>query len=839
MPKYAGVYILDLPYAADRTFDYFIPPALSDSISIGRFVTVPFGAGNRKTLALVATLSDSSMFEASKIKPISSVCSEELFLREHLFSLALYLKEQTLCTMGDAVHAMIPASAFSRLVEYYKSTDKNGDPGGTKNPDAHRMLAFIREKKLVSDSSMRAAFGASYRKTADKLVNGGWIKRELKVKDGGKTVTKSIFSLDIDAETLNAVLSHQKGMPRVSSEGQMAALIKLSGENEGLSEDALLSNSEITKANLRALLDKGLIKEEKITVYRDPYSRLSANSAKKELKLSEEQTAAYNTLASLADSGKPQAALLHGVTGSGKTSVMTAIIDKMLKDGKGVILLLPEISLTPQTISIFKGRYGDICTVVHSSLSAGERYDSYRRISEGNARVVVGTRSAVFSPVQNLGLIIIDEEQELTYKSDRDPKYHARDAARFRCASENALLLLASATPSLESYKKAMDGKYHLIKLKNRYGGAKLPDVKITDMRDEARDGNVSPLGRELVSELAFSKESGKQSILFLNRRGYNTFVSCRSCGEALTCPSCSISLTYHTKKGTYKEGYLMCHMCGRKLAPMKICPSCGSDKLANMGYGTQRVEEELGVLLPSSRVLRMDTDTTGTKFSYDNLLGSFRKGEADILLGTQMVTKGHDFPSVSLVGVLLADMSLYLDDYRASERTFSMLTQVVGRAGRASDDGKAIIQTGNPEHDIIKLACAQDYETFYEREIKLRELLVFPPFCDIALLTLSSESERDLFSATEKLVEMYNALTGGDGEFSDVKTVVFGPFEAPIYRVEGKCRMRLVIKCRLNKRSRRLFSQLLSSFSDESAIKRSQKTGRPHLSIDFNPSSL
>ncbi|MEE0970213.1 MAG: primosomal protein N', partial [Clostridia bacterium] len=430
-------------------------------------------------------------------------------------------------------------------------------------------------------------------------------------------------------------------------------------------------------------------------------------------------------------------------------------------------------------------------------------------------------------------------EQEQTYKSDQDPKYHARDVARYRCASENALMLLSSATPSLESYQKAIEGKYTLIKLKNRFGGALLPNVIISDMRKECAEGNVSPIGTRLTEELIKTREAGEQSILFINRRGYNTFVSCRSCGEALTCKSCSVSMTYHTKKGTYRDGYLVCHMCGRK-EPLPVkCPACGSDKLARMGYGTQRVEEELQVLMPGSRVLRMDTDSTSSKFSYDKLLGSFRGREADILLGTQMVTKGHDFPAVTLVGVLLADASLYLDDYRANERTFSMLTQVIGRAGRASMNGRAVIQTNNPDNDVIKLASEQDYETFFEREIKLRRLLVFPPFCDIALITVSSEIEKELFIATTKLCEEFSRLTQKGGEYSDVQMIVFGPFEAPIYKVEGRCRMRLVIKCRLNKRSRELFAEILRLFSGERAMGKSKNSKKPYISVDFNPSSI
>lgn len=837
MPQYASVYILDLPFALDRAFDYYIPGELRAALRVGGFVTVPFGGGNRRALAIVTALSEECPLDSGKIKPIGSVCSGDLYLDEKRLGLAFFMREQTLCTMGEAVHAMIPSAAFSRLVEYYRPTDKEGYPK-TKNEQMMAVLSYIREKKVVSESSLKEALRASARECAEKLAAAGYVTREMTLREGAKKQTFSKYTLSVSRYEAERILNKEKNaLCRVSAKGQLEAISALLSSEGVLTDEELLSLG-VTRANLRALLEKGLITEEKNVVYRDPYSSVKAEG-KREIVLNEEQSAAYDTLCSLADSGEARAALLHGITGSGKTSVMMAIIDRMLEKGKSVILLLPEISLTPQTIGIFKGRYGDVCAVVHSALSSGERYDAYLRIAEGAARVVIGTRSAVFAPAKELGLIIIDEEQEQTYKSDQNPKYHARDIARYRCATENALMLLASATPSLESYLKAVEGKYTLIKLKNRYGGASLPEVTIADMRDEAQNGNVSPLGSFLTNELCRVKGDGEQSILFINRRGYNTFVSCRKCGEAISCPNCSVSMTYHTKRGTYDEGYLACHWCGHKASLPSACPKCGSDKLAHMGYGTQRVEQELSMLVPGARVLRMDTDTTSTKFSYDKLLGAFRAGEADILLGTQMVTKGHDFPAVTLVGVLLADSSLYLDDYRANERTFAMLTQVIGRAGRASENGRAVIQTNNPDHDVIRLACAQDYETFYEREIKLRKLLVFPPFCDIVLMTVSSEDERELFLAVRKLCEEFSRMTQNKGEFSDVQMIVFGPFEAPVYKVEGRCRMRLVIKCKLNKRSRELFASVLRLFSGESARGHSKNSKKPYLAIDFNPSSL
>lgn len=836
MPRYASVYILDVPFSLDRPFDYYVSPELGARIRVGCFVTVTFGGGNRSTLGIVTAMSETSELPYKKIKPIESVCPEELFLDENMLGLAFFMREQTLCTMGEAVHAMIPSAVFSCHSSYFRPTDK--DIKSLKNRELREILAYIKDMGYVSQGAVREKFGTSSHENVKKLISRGFITNETVVKDGAKKLTRSSYSLAVTAEEAEKILAGGKNAAvRIKAEGQLRAISALLSHGEAIRKEEL-TELGVSTANIKALLEKGILNEEKTTVIRDPYSSVRY-TGRKEIILNDGQKKAYEELCTLADSGEAKAALLHGITGSGKTSVMTALIDRMLDEGKGVIMLLPEISLTPQTIGIFKGRYGDICAVVHSSLSQGERYDAYNRILSGDARVVIGTRSAVFSPVKKLGLIVIDEEQEQTYKSDMDPKYHARDVARYRCAKENALMLLASATPSVESYRKASEGKYTLIKLKERYGGARLPTVSVTDMREELQSGNASPISTSLAEELWDTKKRGEQSILFLNRRGYNTFVSCRKCGEALTCPNCSVSLTYHTKRGTYSEGYLACHFCGHKEALPEKCPSCSSDKLARMGYGTQRVEEELSILMPDTTVMRMDTDTTSAKFSYDKMLGAFRAGEADILLGTQMVTKGHDFPSVTLVGVLLADMSLYLDDYRANERTFAMLTQVIGRAGRASENGKAVIQTNNPENDVIKLACAQDYETFYEREIKLRRLLVFPPFCDIVLMTISAEDETDLFAAVGKLTKVFGEMTQGDGEFSDLPIVAFGPFEAPIYKVDGRCRMRMVIKCRLNKRSRELFAKVLRLFSDASAKSNGRYGKKPYLSIDFNPSSL
>ena len=842
----ADVYILDNPFAIDRPYAYYIPTDITEEVTEGRFVTVPFGRSNRKQIGLVVAVR-TPLYEGTpeelaaaagslhETKPITAVCTERLTLSDEQLALCRYLKEQTLCTMGEAVRTVVPSGAMVKLTEMYipQADSSEALPANLHEDERAVMEALILSKKLPFHS-LRHRFGSQIRSVLSKLTARGLLRTEMQLKQPTLPSEKR-YILTIPPEDAQKLLDKiPTAKPKLQSEKQKAVVRALLSCNQPMSQRELCEASGAGKTQFDALVAKEILKEE--TVVSLPFSLgIPADiqpTARTPHALNEEQSKAFETLCALADTGEPKAALLYGVTGSGKTCVMLEMIDRMLEKDKGVIVLLPEISLTPQMLSIFHARYGTQVAVIHSGLSGGERQSSYLRILCGDARVVVGTRSAVFAPVRNLGMIIMDEEQEHTYKSDMNPKYHARDIARYRCAVSSALLLLASATPSLESYHKAMEGKYTLITMKQRYGKGGLPRVEIVDMRGEAMLGNTTPLSQRLSEMLTENHAEGNQSVLFLNRRGYSTRLVCRSCGKAVTCPHCSVAMNYHIRGNDYSDGELVCHWCGTRRRSVSVCPECGSPHLTRMGYGTQRLEQELSSLLPDAKIMRMDADTTASKTAYHDLLGSFRNREADILMGTQMVTKGHDFPDVTLVGVLLADASLYLDDYRAAERTFSMLTQVIGRAGRGDRPGLAVIQTMNPDHEIIRGACRQEYEAFYEQEIKLRRLLVFPPFCDITLLTLTSPDEKELQKASLRLSEELTALTSG--EYSDVPVVSFGPFEAPVYRVENIYRMRMVIKCRLNKRSRQMFAELLSKFS--SARK---NAGQPMLSVDFNPSGI
>ena len=824
MPKDVKVRLLDAPSFLDKPYTYSVPEHLDADVYPGVFVTLPFGGGNRRHVALVTAREERDP-TIGAVKPIHALSTSHAALSADMLALADFLCEQTLCTMGEAVHAMLPAGVLGGLCARYRVTDRPIGDVRKLSTDEAFLYAHLAQNGECSEEALRGRFGAATEEMLTHLIKLKLVARELVQKNAATVREIVTFSLAATREHAEAILAgNVKG--RMGEKQKLALSLLLEGDKTA----EQMREAGCTKAQTDALLQKELIKQSVTREYRDLIHAARAEARPVEHPLSDEQQQVLAEIEHLCADGEGHAALLHGVTGSGKTYVMLKTIDKMLERGRGVIVLLPEIALTPQSLAIFCTRYGDRVAVMHSGLSQGERLDAYTRVASGEADVVVGTRSAVFAPVKNLGLIVMDEEHEHTYKSDMNPKYHARDVARFRVAQSKALLLLCSATPSLESYQRAKSGRYTLLTLKNRPAGAVLPEVTVADMRLEPGAGNLSPLGADLTAALTQNLADGNQSILFLNRRGYNHVVSCRSCGKPVTCPACSVSMTYHTKRGTYSEGELICHLCGRRQALPKLCPSCNSEHLARLGYGTQRVEQELGELLKNGKTLRMDTDTTGTRHAYEELLGAFRHREADVLLGTQMVTKGHDFPGVTLVGVLMADTSLYLDDYRAAERTFSMLTQVVGRAGRAGKAGRAIIQTCNPDHDVIRLACRQDYEAFYEREIRLRQLLVFPPFCDIALLTLSHKNEQTLFAGAKLLTDQIKEAIAG--EYNDVKIIAFGPFEAPIYRAEGRYRMRLVIKCRLQKRTRALFRQILSKFQQSG-------TGLPQLSIDFNPTNL
>ena len=566
------------------------------------------------------------------------------------------------------------------------------------------------------------------------------MKTVLPVKNKVKEQTKVLVSLNIDKTAVDEYADKNK-----RAKARIRVLQTLL-EKGTLEKDKLLEEASTTGATLKELQEAGLLSLQSETIYRLPKI---AREEKQEIILNQNQQTILDNFRQDFAEGRCENYLLHGVTGSGKTEVYMGMLENVLNSGKQAIVLIPEIALTFQTVMRFYGRFGDKVSVIHSKMSAGERYDQMERAKRGEISIMIGPRSAVFTPFSNLGMIIIDEEHEGSYKSETNPKYHAREVAKKRCEMSPASLVLGSATPSIESYFKASCGEYKLLKLPNRINDLNLAAVQVVDLRQELKEGNRSVISRALRKQMQEALDKNQQIMLFLNRRGHTGFISCRSCGHVLKCPHCDVSLTLH------KDGRMRCHYCGYEQTTVKNCPECGSPYIGGFRAGTQAIEEVVRKEFPDAKILRMDMDTTRKKGSYEAILESFSKKEADILIGTQMIVKGHDFPAVTLVGVLLADLSLHASDYMAAERTFQLLTQAVGRAGRGNLPGNAVIQTYQPEHYAVQRAAAQDYEGFYDLEIAYRDLMSYPPMSGMLAMLLQGADEDILEAESEKIKTM------------------------------------------------------------------------------------
>ena len=626
------------------------------------------------------------------------------------------------------------------------------------------------------------------------LPAGLWFDGEGRRKIGDKTIEMARLCLPPEEASLMA------SRKRLRSPNQ-ANLLELLCSFECLPSQELLRFTGASRQSLKALVKAELVELFQREAFRRPEIHLGEREALPVL--NQEQQRAFHGINALAVSGESAAALLFGVTGSGKTSVYIHLIMEQLNRGKSAILLVPEIALTPQMIQTFSSHFGDDVAVLHSSLSVGERYDEWKRIRSGKARLAIGTRSAVFAPCKNLGLIIIDEEQEETYKSENSPRYHARDIAKYRCARSGALLLLGSATPDIVSMYKAQTGQYAYFSLKNRYNEQQLPAVEIVDMKRELRCGNGGNISRKLSEELAANIERGEQSILFLNRRGANKLISCGDCGYTYKCPRCSVSLTYHSNNRR-----LMCHYCGFSQWIDDACPDCGGT-LQFIGAGTQMIQQELEDLFPGVEIMRMDTDSVTPVGSHEELFTRFRREKIPIMVGTQMVTKGLNFENVTLVGVISADQSLYAGDYRAGERAFSLMTQVVGRSGRGEKPGRAIIQTYTPENEIIRQAARQDYEAFYQSELELRRLQNTPPFTELMAITVSGAVEEHVVAACRHIKAWLESTAGKTGA-----ALILGPSPLPVVRVNNRYRYRVTICGKSSMSLRSLIAQIVMECS-------------------------
>lgn len=788
-------------YAIDKLYSYRVPDELREQVLIGTRVLVPFGFGNKRAEAVVLAFREDA--GGMKLKPIIEVLDDTPILTAQQLKFAAWMRERLYCTFFDCVRVMLPAGLwFKRNETYTLSPDADLGALRQREGDEGRVLSlFDQPGQTLAVSDMRQRLGGkSVTRVLDALTGEGVLIYHSNTVQKSGDKTEKMLALDMEADEAMARIG-RRSPARLD-------VVSVLADGGWMSQKELVYMTGVTDAALRDMVKKGMLRARQEERLRTP--DFSEVPPAPQPVLSAQQQQAYDGLAALMDEDAPRAALLFGVTGSGKTQVYLKLIAHALEQGKSAIVLVPEIGLTPQVMRQFAAQFGDKVAVLHSALSAGERYDSFKKIKSGRARVVIGTRSAVFAPVERLGVLILDEEQDGAYKSEQSPRYHARDVAKYRAAHEGALLVLGSATPSVETYYGARQGKYPVFSLTERFMGTSLPEVQIADLRGQAREERSGVIGQQLESELIDTLNRGKQAILFLNRRGNSRVIGCALCGWVPECPSCSTSMTYHSASGR-----AMCHYCGASVKITGKCPVCGGTSLFTETPGTQKVEQELHEKFPSARVLRMDADTMTTKGAHEKLLTQFAKGGADILLGTQMVTKGLDFENVTLVGVLDADQSLYAQDYRARERTFSLITQVVGRAGRRFDTGKAIIQTYSPTHPVILTAARQDYEAFYEREMETRQALQCPPVCDLTVLTAVGEVEQQVLASLLSLKNRLQSLM--EGQYADVKAPVLGPAAAQVVKVMGRYRYHLTMRAQNTARWRALVAGVMREFLRDS----------------------
>lgn len=790
--------IVDVPASqVNQTFDYQIPKRLQPIIRPGMRVIIPFGP--RKITGFVMNRIGESSFTA--LKEIIDVLDVTPVLTNELLHLGKWLANETLSLYISTYHAMLPQvlkAKYSKIIK--RETDE-------RLPPILEELFSVRTEIKYEDFTQTP----EHFKALQKHVQDGDISIEYVVKNQAK---KKYETFIIPA-SLEMLMEEEAQLSKRAIK-QRLIIDYFIHHHERIEQKKLYQLLHINRSNLKPLLDRKLLFTEKIEVYRNPYEQHFEKTSN--LVLTGEQKAAMMPIEKTIEQSVSRIFLLHGVTGSGKTEIYLQAIDQVIKKGKEAIVLVPEIALTPQMVRRFKSRFGSEVAVLHSALSIGEKYDEWRKVQRKEVSVVVGARSAIFAPFENLGIIIIDEEHETTYKQEEAPRYHARDVAIKRGEYNQCPVILGSATPTLESFARAQKGVYTLLSLTKRTNEQSMPSVKVVDMRAELHAGNRTMFSRMLTDKIKACIKEKQQIVLLLNRRGYSNFALCRDCGHVEECPNCDISLTYHKR-----DHVLKCHYCSHE-APMPVnCPACGSNLIRFFGTGTERVEEALTTLIPEARIIRMDVDTTRKKGAHERLLRKFANQEADILLGTQMIAKGLDFENVTLVGVLAADSMLHLPDFRSAEKTFQLITQVSGRAGRHTLPGEVIVQTYTPDHYSIELASQYNFIQFYEQEMKIRHSFLYPPYMFLVLLTISHEEEREVFQAATQLRQgLANKL--------QKDTMVLGPSPSPIARLKNRYRYQLMIKYRNHKTLNTVI---------ESEINKMNKKKGLQITVDFNPYQL
>lgn len=813
----ARIVVAAAVYAIDKPYDYLVPDALEDSIQPGVRVVVPFGRGNRRTEGIVLFLEQGT--EKKNLKMVESVLDQEPVLDETMLRLAAFLRERYFCTFFDAVRAMLPAGLWFHARDKVVLTALGESLELEKlerYPEARQLLQCLRDfggqaeesvlKRMLPQETVEKGLKLLLKK--NMAISEGTLVRNVNDK------TEQIALLAVSSEEAAAYAQTRKRAPIQKAVLEMLLVLGSCSVKE------LKYFTGASAATIRALEQAGYLELSQRELFRRP--QYNALEKPMPLELNEEQQEAYARIRPHLDIGG-KISLLYGVTGSGKTMVYLRLIEDCLAMGKSALVLVPEIALTPQLMQTFMGQFGDRVAVLHSALQVGQRYDEWKRIRMGQATVVVGTRSAVFAPLKNLGLVVLDEEHEHSYKSEMNPRYHAREVAIWRGVYEKATVVLGSATPSVESMYLAQKGTYQLLKMTDRFGGRSLPQVVLVDMKEELKEGNSCSISARLREEMEANFRQGEQTILYLNRRGASRTVLCPICGHVPQCPRCSVSLTYHSANHR-----LMCHYCGYSEPATGECPECGST-YRQVGTGTQKIEEELRQLWPWIETIRMDADTVSATNPHDKILSRFQTEKIPVLIGTQMVTKGLNFPNVTLVGVLDGDGSLYTDDFRAAENTFSKITQVIGRAGRGEQKGRAVIQTMTPENQVLLQAASQDYDAFYETELPLRQMRGCPPFADVFQVKFFGALENEV---AEGALRFRQGLSQALGRvtWNTEKLVVMGPAPAAVVRVMNRYHYQLTILAKNTKEIRALLSAVLKWFAGDRA------NGHITACVDVNP---
>ena len=800
MPIVAKLAVQAATYAIDKAYDYLLPDELSGRV--GCRVLVPFGRGNRLSEGVILSLHQE--VPAKPLKAVRSLLDDEPVVTEKELRLALWMSRRYFCTFYDALRTILPAAVWYRYREIWSMRQPVLMPDA---PEREQAVARLLQDGPLAEDKLCQALGDDIPPLLRRMEKAGTLTHTTEQQKKVRDKVVAFASLCVPAEQAADLAG------RSSKRREVVSFLARNGETALHDLRYFTGAAKKTVDDLCRLGAVSLREQEEYRISEKQYAVKATD-----ITLNDEQQRVCDALLAQIDRGEAGVTLLLGVTGSGKTMVYIRLAQLLLERGKSVMILVPEIALTPQMMARFTAYFGDRVALLHSGLRMTERYDQYKRIRRGEARIVLGTRSAVFAPLVELGLIVMDEEQEGSYESENAPCYHARDVAKYRCAQEGARLLLGSATPTVETAWHAERGDYGLLELRQRFNRQALPRVIVADLRHELRQGRSTVISQPLYDELQKNMAAGEQSILFLNRRGSSRQLLCPQCSYVPECPRCSVYLTYHSANDR-----LMCHYCGFSQPAPERCPDCGG-ALKHIGFGTQRVEEELHELFPDTEVLRMDADTVSA--GHEALLRQFEERRVPILLGTQMVAKGLDFENVTLVGVLSADLSLYVDHYRAAERTFNLLTQVVGRAGRGAKEGRAVIQTYTPENDVIQAAAAQDYERFYRSEIQLRRLRRDPPFADQFIITVSGGEEDTVRRAVGLLRSGLDAAVKKP-PYDDMGLELIGPAPAPVVRVNGSYRYRLLLLGENNAQVRGLLSSFMRAFAQRA------ENRRLHIRVD------